>query len=198
MDDRWLEIQRLREIDFNLIKPHIPRLIEILKEKSIVRRIAFDILLEISERNPEVLLDYVEDLKGLFGCGYESVYSSLLLSNLALRYPDVVDREIVENIFGMLEFEEFRRYAMLSLSKICIVKPEELTNYIPRLIELIKDGDFHVRWNSAKILLNLLSKNPEYIDEIVKIAENRNLKPSVRVVAYVIVGFFRAQSNPST
>ncbi len=190
-DERWLALYKMLNVDFNLIKSHIPKIIEILREKKLVRRIAFDLLLKISEEKPEILLDYVENLKKLIGTKYESVYASLILSNLALRYPDVIDDETIERIVGMLEHKGLKEHALSSLSKICLVKPEALADHIPRLIDLIMDKEFEVRWNSAKVLLNILSKKPElvidYVEDIRKIAENVNLKPSIRVVAYVIL-----------
>ncbi len=188
-DERWLALYKMKNVDLNLIKPLIPKVIEILKEKKIVRRMAFDLLLKISEEKPEILLDHVEDLKRILGKGFESVYSSILLVNVAKVYPDIVDDETVEKMFEMVRCKEIRAHVLSALSELCSVKPEALIDYIPNLIDLIKDREFEVRWNAAKILLNkaLRMSVKDYIDEIRIIAKDKNLKPSVRVVAYLIL-----------
>ncbi|ADB58516.1 HEAT repeat domain-containing protein [Archaeoglobus profundus] len=193
-DEKWLALYKMQNIDFESLKPYIPKVIEILKEKKLTRRIAFDLLLKISQEKPEVLLDYVEDFKNLVGNDFESVYASIILGKLSLRYPEVVDSETVSRIANLLESDDMKSYALLALSDIAISKPNALSSLIPKLIELIKDRNWEVRWNAAKVFLNMISNDSRivepYLDDIRKVAENEKLKPSIRVVAHVILNEF--------
>lgn len=190
-DEKWKAIYMLKNSDFEEIKPYIPKVIDILKENKFARRIAFDLLLKVCKEKPEMLLDYVDRIKGLIGKGYESVYASLILSDLVQSYSDVVDEETVEKIVEALEFKEQREYILLSLSNICLVRPDLLKDKIPKLIELIKEGEGSVRWYSARVLINMISKKPEFLveyrEEIERIARDSKLKPSIRVVAMVVL-----------
>ena len=193
-DEKWLALYKMQNVDFDKLKPHIPKVINIMKEKKLTRRIAFDLLLKISQEKPEVLLDYVEDFKNLVGNGFESVYASLIIGKLSLSYPEVIDYETVSRIADLLESDDMKSYALLALSDIAISKPNVLSSLIPKLVELIKDRNWEVRWNTAKVFLNMISSDSNlvkpYLDDIRKIAENEKLKPSVRVVAYVILNEF--------
>ncbi len=193
-DEKWLALYKMQNVDFDKLKPHIPKVINIMKEKKLTRRIAFDLLLKISQEKPEVLLDYVEDFKNLVGNGFESVYASLIIGKLSLSYPEVIDHETVSRIADLLESDDMKSYALLALSDIAISKPNVLSSLIPKLVELIKDRNWEVRWNTAKVFLNMISSDSNlvkpYLDDIRKIAENEKLKPSIRVVAYVILNEF--------
>ena len=193
-DEKWLALYKMQNVDFDKLKPHIPKVINIMKEKKLTRRIAFDLLLKISQEKPEVLLDYVEDFKNLVGNGFESVYASLIIGKLSLSYPEVIDYETVSRIADLLESDDMKSYALLALSDIAISKPNVLSSLIPKLVELIKDRNWEVRWNTAKVFLNMISSDSNlvkpYLDDIRKIAENEKLKPSIRVVAYVILNEF--------
>jgi len=198
-DEKWLALYKMQNVDFDRLKPYIPKIIEILKEKKLTRRIAFDLLLKICQEKPEVLLDYIDDFKNLICEGFESVYASLIIGKLSLRYPDVVDSETVSRIADLLESDAMKSYALLALSDIAISKPKALSNLIPKLIDLIMDKNWEVRWNTAKVFVNMISSDSSlvepYLDEVRKIAENEKLKPSVRVVAYVILNEFRNLQN---
>ena len=193
-DEKWLALYKMQNVDFDKLKPHIPKVINIMKEKKLTRRIAFDLLLKISQEKPEVLLDYVENFKNLVGNGFESVYASLIIGKLSLSYPEVIDYETVSRIADLLESDDLKSYALLALSDIAISKPNVLSSLIPKLVELIKDRNWEVRWNTAKVFLNMISSDSNlvkpYLDDIRKIAENEKLKPSIRVVAYVILNEF--------
>ena len=193
-DEKWLALYKMQNVDFDKLKPHIPKVINIMKEKKLTRRIAFDLLLKISQEKPEVLLDYVEDFKNLVGNGFESVYASLIIGKLSLSYPEVIDHETVSRIADLLESDDMKSYALLALSDIAISKPNVLSSLIPKLVELIKDRNLEVRWNTAKVFLNMISSDSNlvkpYLDDIRKIADNEKLKPSIRVVAYVILNEF--------
>ena len=193
-DEKWLALYKMQNVDFDKLKPHIPKVINIMKEKKLTRRIAFDLLLKISQEKPEVLLDYVESFKNLVGNGFESVYASLIIGKLSLSYPEVIDHETVSRIADLLESDDMKSYALLALSDIAISKPNVLSSLIPKLVELIKDRNWEVRWNTAKVFLNMISSDSSlvkpYLDDIRKIAENEKLKPSIRVVAYVILNEF--------
>ncbi|WP_457550114.1 hypothetical protein [Archaeoglobus sp.] len=194
-DEKWHALYKMQNVDFDRLKPYIPKIIEVMKEKKLTRRIAFDLLLKISQEKPEVLLDYVEDFKNLISKGFESVYASIILGKLSLSYPDVVDSETVSRIADLLERDDMKSYVLLALSDIAFSKPKVISSLIPKLIELIRDKNWEVRWNTAKVFLNMISSDSRlvkpYLDDIRKIAENEKLKPSVRVVAYVILNEFK-------
>ncbi len=201
-DEKWMKMYRILNSNLEGVEGVLEEAIETLKEKSFNRRIAFDLLLRVAEEKPDVLLDKVESLKDLIGEGFESVYASMVLGKLSLRHPNVVDNETLSRIFDLLSYEEVRGYVLLALSDIALSNPDLLSNRISKLVELIRDRNWVVRWNTAKVFLNLIESDIKYlepcVDLIEEIAENERLKPSVRVVAHVILNSFRenVRSNP--
>lgn len=199
-DEKWMKIYRVLNSNLEGVERVLDDAIETLSEKNFNRRIAFDLLLKVAEEKPSILLDRVESLKNLIGKGFESVYASIILGKLSLTHPNVVDNETLSRMFDLLGNDEMKGYVLLALSDIAISNPDLLSNRIPKLIEFVKDRSWEVRWNTAKIFLNLIESNIKYlepyIDLIEEIAGNEKLKPSVRVVAQVILDAFNnAQSN---
>ncbi len=197
-DDKWMKIYRVLNSNLENVEEILDEALETLKEKSFSRRIAFDLLLRVAEEKPEILLKYTEKLKKLIGEGFESVYASIVLGKLSLKYPSVVDDAMVSKIFDLMNKNEMKCYLLIALSDIALSNPKLISNYILNLIELIMDRSWEVRWNTAKVFLNLiesdLSSVKSYIEKIEEIAKNERLKPSVRVVAQVILNGFKEKS----
>ncbi len=194
-DEKWMRIYEVLNSNLKGVEDVLDEAIETLKEKSFNRRIAFDLLLKVAEEKPEILLRYTDKLKKLIGGGFESVYVSMVLGRLSLRYPRVVDEETVSKIFDLLNRDEMKCYILLALSDIAISNPKLLSNHIQDLINLIKDRSWEVRWNTARVFVNLIESDlslvKSCIDRIEGIAKNERFKPSVRVVAQVILNEFK-------
>ena len=145
----------------------VPRLATLLHDDAIDSEVITQLLLSISQSNPDALLPVVPKLERYLETEPQPAHTWLLaaVGYLSKTHPGIAKETIpIEADLDHAEPTVLRANAAGVLADLADEYPTEVKPVAPRAIEFLEDENDHVRYNASSILARVAEAHPDAVE----------------------------------